>query len=188
MCVAPDTCQCSPHWHGHDCGLPVCHQGFFAPYMDPEAPEAPPDDKPLFWKTYRPCYYSDWCNETNGFDCAQLRRPAPPLEVPSGGEWRAVTGWNDRPDRCDIFEVRDDAYTLFQYTREDNSTTPYHRYTPLTPYGWNATGWPWRGYENAAGGGASRTRPWNRASDRQVAFFEQHNVTQGVYALSLIHI
>jgi hypothetical protein len=160
----------------------VCHQGFFAPFLDAEAPRRPPPARPLHWPSYRPCFYGRWCNATRGFDCAQLRRPAPPLEVPSGGAFRAATGWRDRPDRCDIFEVRDDAYTRFQYAREDNSTTAYHRYTPLTPYGWNATGWPWRAYVGAADGGAGRSRPWNRRSDRQVAFFEYHNVTQGVYA------
>ena len=42
-------------------------------------------------------------------------------------------------------------------------------------------GWPWKAPIGPIEGGKDRTRPWNHASDRQVAFFELHNVTQGVY-------
>ncbi|KAH8057365.1 calcium ion binding protein [Aureococcus anophagefferens] len=202
LCVAPETCACAPGWAGADCGDPLCaqrcaHGGRCAA---PDTCACRPGwfdancTTPVCAQTCGNggnCTAPDVCTcpaEWTGNDCREpLRRPAPPLEVPSGGAFRAATGWRNRPDRCDIFEVRDDAYTRFQYTpvytREDNSTTAYHRYTPLTPYGWNATGWPWRAYAaGAADGGAGRSRPWNRRSDRQVAFFEYHNVTQGVYA------
>lgn len=169
MCIAPDTCQCPPQWHGYDCGLPVCHQGFFVPEAD----------GPRFWPTYRPCGFQAWCNATNGFDCAQTRR-AIPIEVPSGGEWRAVTGRGERPDRCDTVEIREDASTLFQYI-DDNTTTRFARYAPLAPYPWDARSGPWRAYSGPSDGGPARTRPWNRESDRQVARVEWHNATQGVY-------
>merc|ERR1719155_416799 len=57
----------------------------------------------------------------------------------------------------------------------------FMRYYTGGPYNWNATGWPWKAPIGPMIGGKDRTRPWNHASDRQVAFFELHNVTQGFY-------
>jgi len=195
QCIAPNTCQCPPQWHGHDCGLPVCHQGIFIPFQgdpydtsdeDPttdndfQRPELP-NERTHHWPTYRPCYFEAWCNATNGFDCAQTRRLGIPIEVPSSGSNRAITGRSTRPNRCDWIEIRKDAYTQYAYALEINGSTAHARYTPITPYGWNATGHPWRAFSGPMDGGPSRTRPWNRAVDRQVAAVEWHNVTQGAY-------
>lgn len=178
-CIAPDTCQCPPQWHGHDCSLPICHQGFFLPFQD--APNVASSIRHQRWPTYRPCYYDLWCNATNGFDCMQDRRVAIPVEIPSGPEWRMITGRSERPIRCDWIEVRKEAITHFSYETEQNGTTRFARYTPLSPYGWNATGHAWRAFSGPRKAGHARTRPWNRASDRQVAMIEWLNVTQGVY-------
>ncbi|KAH8078539.1 calcium ion binding protein [Aureococcus anophagefferens] len=104
-CVAPDTCQCGPHWHGHDCSLPVCHQGFFAPFLDAEAPRRPPPDRPLHWPSYRPCF-SALVQRGRGFDCAQLRRPAPPSRCPAAARSARPRAGATGPDRCDIFGRR----------------------------------------------------------------------------------
>ena len=88
-CVAPNTCQCPPCWSGYDCSMPVCHQGFFVPYH--ELPEwmIEPSTK-SHWIEYQPCNYTAWCNETHGFDCAQMDRTST-LATPQFGEnWRYV--------------------------------------------------------------------------------------------------
>ena len=92
-----------------------------------------------------------------------------------------MTGRRDRPDRCSWIEIREDAITQFAYARETNGTTKDARYTPTTPYGWNATGHPWRAFAGPDDGGPTKTQPWHRTSDRQVAWVEWSNVTQGVY-------
>jgi hypothetical protein len=130
---------------------------------------------------YRPCFFKEWCNATKGFDCAQPERTYTIMEAKSGPNYLHVTGFRNRPKRCDSFEVREDAWTQFQYSTATNKTTAFMRYYTGGPYNWNATGWPWTAPIGPMIGGKDRTRPWNHASDRQVAFFELHNVTQGVY-------
>ena len=130
---------------------------------------------------YRPCFFEAWCNATKGFDCAQPERTYTIMEAKSGPNYLHVTGFRNRPKRCDSFEVREDAWTQFQYSTATNKTTAFMRYYTGGPYNWNATGWPWKAPIGPREGGKDRTRPWNHASDRQVAFFELHNVTQGVY-------
>lgn len=181
QCIAPHTCQCPPQWHGNDCGLPVCHQGYFVPFGDESAAIASWGSRLRRVPTYTPCFYSSWCNWTNGFHCNQERRNRLPIEIPSGSAWRRVTGRLIRPTRCDRIEIREDAITQFVSVSEQNKTTRFARYTPPSPYGWNATGYPWRAYIGPRDGGRARTKPWNHAADRQVAFIEWVNATQGVY-------
>jgi hypothetical protein len=84
-CIAPDTCACPPQWTGYDCDLPVCSQGFFVP----EPPSSYPEDS----VKYQPCNMTDWCDATNGFDCAQRERWYARAPVEWGGADRSVTGW-----------------------------------------------------------------------------------------------
>jgi hypothetical protein len=65
-CVAPNTCRCPAQWSGLDCAMPVCNQGFFVPEVVAPVPE--------FHYTYTPCNLSQWCAETNSFDCKQTQR------------------------------------------------------------------------------------------------------------------
>ena len=77
-CVAPNSCQCTPDYSGYDCSLPVCHQGFFMSIH--ELPEwiIEPTRK-SHWLEYQPCNLTSWCDETKGFDCAQMSTlPATP--------------------------------------------------------------------------------------------------------------
>ena len=68
----------------------------------------------------------------------------------------------------------------FQYLRSWNDVpTPYHRYSPKTPYNfvseeqhsWNAVVNPRDGF----------TYPWKFSIDRQVALVQLHNITEGAY-------
>lgn len=175
-CVAPDTCQCPPQWHGHDCSLPVCMQGFFLPNPSPHLGALPHANS---WAQYRSCAFEDWCNATDGFDCRQAQRTYEPLEIQSGPEWRAVTGRATRPNRCTLVELGVDVVTQFPYVLAENTTTRYARYTPLGPYNWTANPkHPWSAYDKPT---VLKAQPWDWTLDRQVAFLEWHNVTQGVY-------
>ena len=184
-CVAPNTCQCPPQWHGFDCSQPVCHQGSFQAYgsaaAGPRRADLSLSVKPKAWPTYRPCFFEAWCNETKEFDCRQPERTYTIMEARSGLDQRKITGFANRVKRCDLFEAREDAWTYFQYSTATNITTMNRRYYTGGPYNWNASGWPWKAPIGPDIGGKDRTRPWNHVSDRQVAFFELHNVTQGVY-------
>jgi len=213
-CVAPNTCQCPPQWTGFDCSIPVCHQGFFKaidstvsnyiekypldrgrnPYPNLEV-QLPP-----VWAMYRPCFFSSWCNTTNGFDCRQAEQTYRAIEPPSGPMYRNVTGRMTRPARCMTMELGEDVFTNFQYFRHDDSTSAYARYSPKQPYE------PWGGYRSQqaraavnesytmnpfeedrhawsafAGPTDGQTLPWYYAYDRHVAALEWHEVTQGYY-------
>lgn len=79
-----------------------------------------------------------------------------------------------------MIELRNDAITNFQYIRAfDNSTTSYHRYSPIEPYGWfSKQKLPWNALQKPTKG---FTQPWRFQHDRQVAFVQLYNVTQGKY-------
>ncbi len=122
-----------------------------------------------FWETYVPCTIEAWCNVTNEFDCAQLRREYLPLEIPSGAQYRNATGRTSRPTQCTFIELERDAISPFQYVQADNTTTKYARYTPTTPYAYDSNPkWPWSAYLGATDG---RTLPWTWDYDRQVLTF-----------------
>jgi hypothetical protein len=163
-CTAPNTCTCPPQWSGHDCSLPVCMQGYMI---------ANPTDRlggrhpaPFRWETYLPCRFEDWCNATNGFDCRQLNRVAQPLEIRSGPYHRNVTGRPERPPQCTFIELENNAISSFPYTQSDDNLTRFARYTPLTPYEWDANPKkPWSAYDRPTYG---KTQPWSWYLDRQV--------------------
>ena len=71
---------------------------------------------------YRPCFFKEWCNATKGFDCAQPERTYTIMEAKSGPNYLHVTGFRNRPKRCDSFEVtrrRLDAVPV-QHSHEQN--------------------------------------------------------------------
>ena len=176
QCIAPNTCSCPPGFSGHDCTKPVCEMGHFVPYNESIA-----QGRPLHWLEYRPCNFSEWCNDTVGFDCSQPLKTWDMMAPKFGPKWRSTTGRKNHSPPCMLMEVRVDALTPFQYLKSlDNRTTEHYRYSPLTPHGphsdpslpWNAALEPQEG----------NTEPWNYGEDRQVALVELHNVTQGSYA------
>lgn len=67
-CTAPNTCTCPPQWSGHDCGLPVCSQGFMVP-DDPEDPSY----KPRGYKSADP-KYKEMLTGYLGYSTTQLDR------------------------------------------------------------------------------------------------------------------
>ncbi|KAG5183802.1 hypothetical protein JKP88DRAFT_257596 [Tribonema minus] len=153
-CTAPDTCTCPPQWTGHDCALPVCSQGYFAP-----AP--PPAGRPAHWARYAACNTTAWCNTTDGFDCAQPRRTYAPA-----------------PD-CLMLELSADAISPFPYLQGANASTPYMRYSALSPY--NASDAPGAPWCPPPAGAANATAPWGGAPDRQVALVTRLDAAEGMY-------
>ena len=179
MCVAPNTCQCPPHWSGHDCRLPVCNQGFFVSFSD--LPDWIIDStKPSSWLQYQPCNVSVWCEETHGLDCAQKDRLLIPTTPQFGESGRSKSGRKHKPPSCMMIELAKDAVTFFQYLSAfDNTTSPYHRYSPSLPYGWiGRQRQPWDAFDNAEPG---VTQPYTFEEDRQVALAQLYNITQGAY-------
>jgi len=62
----------------------------------------------------------------------------------------------------------------------NDTVTNNARYSPKTPYDWDANPkWPWSAYDNATDG---KTYPWIWVKDRQVAYVEYMEVAQGAYA------
>ena len=185
FCTAPNTCTCPPQWSGFDCSLPVCHQGFFKP--NPSFNENANVDAATFWQEYVPCHVDDWCDETDGFDCKQRDRygnvehdiPYGAKQAPVEGRWK--TGRKEKAGACAMIELSTDTISPFPYDLSfaNNDVTAYMRYTPLTPYDWisdvrlphNAFVEPTDGF----------TPPWKYTKDRQVAWVEWRNLTQGVY-------
>mmetsp|Transcript_34542 Transcript_34542/g.55147 ORF Transcript_34542/g.55147 Transcript_34542/m.55147 type:complete len:2065 (+) Transcript_34542:19-6213(+) len=151
----------------------------------------------LAWTQYTPCDDSEqdssgksWCDITQGFDCAQLRHvdPQTPLR---GGEWRSITGFNatdgtvvSNTSNCVRIELSIGVRTPFPYEKEtgDNDMTPLYRYTPSTPYGWNASFALGPHTKEAWDQGV---RGWQSsgpaAPDRYVAHVKWQALQQGVY-------
>lgn len=203
--MAPNSCQCPPGFSGYDCGMPVCHQGFFVPVHD--LPEWMMDStRKSHWLEYQPCNLISWCEETGGFDCAQSDRtftPAIPrfgtneryeemngnhdalsdltnhISIPSSRYSTYSTGSRLRMN-CFMIELHMDAISHFQYLSSmDNSTTPNFRYSPTLPYSWNSTNrLPWNAYEIPE---PHLTPPYKHRIDRQIALASYVNLTQGAY-------
>ena len=87
------------------------------------------------------CNISDWCTETDTFDCLQSDRLFHTLRIPHGaGGNRAKTGKKDPQERCFYMELGQDIISPYPYiVTSDQSLTPYHRYTPKTPYDYLTT-------------------------------------------------
>jgi hypothetical protein len=175
-CTAPNTCICPPQWINYDCSVPVCTQGYFK--RNPtEFPNHLYSTNLRHWPMYRPCNLETWCNATNEFECYQDDIERLVIELPSGGEWRAITGRKTRPTRCMQIELPIDYILPFELLYSDNSTTGTRRYSPNAQYTSNDLN-PWRGYTTRTKG---HTGPWVYATDRQIAYVQWLNVSQGVY-------
>lgn len=176
-CVAPNTCACPPQWINHDCSVPVCTQGLFQAHNPPETSNDLFAITAKAWPTYKNCDLQSWCNATNEFECDQEEYFYDILRVPSGPEFRAVTGRKVPPTQCMNVELPIWFKAPFQLLYSDNTTTGDVRYSPFSPYTTNPAN-PWRGYLEPTSG---RTGPWTYTPDRQVANVNWLNVSQGVY-------
>jgi hypothetical protein len=78
---------------------------------------------------------------------------------------------------CTMVELPKWYILPFQLLFADGTSTPNLRYAPVTQYANNPRN-PWRGYEEPTDG---HTGPWTYSIDRQVAYVQWLNVTQGVY-------
>jgi hypothetical protein len=176
-CVAPDTCWCPPEWSGHDCSKPVCMQGYFR--ADPVPQHFSPPSyadvalRPLSWPQYVPCSYQEWCNSTEEFDCAQIQRTVPAASTVLD---RTVTGFhawqNPSAGSCFRLELQSNIIHNYRLDMGDGGFTIYKRNDSnfLFPA------------QSIVG---SQTAPWSAPNpapqDRQVAYVQFLNVTQGVY-------
>lgn len=175
-CVAPNTCVCPPQWSSFDCGVPVCSQGYFRP--NPALfPNQMWSTGMTTWETFKQCNLDIWCNQTQEFECVQDDLLNAVIELPSGGEWRAITGRRDRPDRCMQIELPTDYIIPYQLLKADGTTTPNIRYSDITPYENNPNNM-WYGYMEPT---VNRTGPWTFKEDRQIAYVQWLNVTMGTY-------
>jgi len=174
-CVAPNTCACSPQYSGYNCEYPVCTQGYFVPngpYIHHYLAS-----KLLTWPKYKFCDLQTWCNYTNEFECDQSEMSFSAIEVPSGPEYRAITGRKSRPNQCTNIELNITYKLPFELLNSDNSTSGFRRYSDILPYQSNSSN-PWRGYLEPTFG---HTGPWTYTPDRQVAFVNWYNATEGIY-------
>jgi hypothetical protein len=136
--------------------------------------------RPNVWLQYNPCNYQSWCEGTHGIDCAQKDRRVEPLTPEFGVNGRYKTGRKSEPPSCMMIELRPDAVTHFQYLSSfDNTTSSYHRYSPILPYGWKGNQrQTWDAFDKAEPG---TTQPYTFVEDRQVALAQFYTVTQGAY-------
>lgn len=175
-CVAPNTCICPPQFTGVNCSIPVCTQGYF------KANSGVTQSLlfPTFLQTapiYKNCDLQSWCNATNEFECDQAEIAYGAIRVPSGPEFRAITGRKTPPNQCMNIELPINFKVPYQLLFSDNTTTGHVRYSPISPYTSNPNN-AWRGYTQPTVG---RTGPWTYQPDRQVANVNWLNVTQGLY-------
>jgi len=177
-CIAPNTCLCPPQWSGYDCSIPVCHQGFFVPEPLPlqfnDNEETGTSRGLNNWIEYQACNLTKWCEDTNGYDCAQSDKIFKPIATDNRDEWRQ-NGLS-----CIAIEIGEDVLSPFQYLIAWNgSLTAHHRYSPRTPFEWiSESRLPWNAFIYPTDG---RTQPWVNKVDRQVAYVALYNVSQGIY-------
>lgn len=175
-CVAPNTCICSPQYTGYDCSIPVCSQGYFLPNPSMQQHHLYTTHL-VAWPTYKYCDMETWCNFTREFECDQLQMSYGIIEVPSGPFYRAKTGRKEPPDQCMMIELPIRYKLPFELLKADNTTTGSRRFSPFTPYESNDKN-PWKGYLSPTSG---HTGPWAYFADRQIAYVNWLNVSQGVY-------
>lgn len=175
FCVAPNTCYCTPQWVGHTCEVPVCTQGFF--HFNGQFKQPLHTSHTLHWPTYKPCNLQGWCNSTNEFECDQLNIEYIPIEVPSGPDVVLRTGRKVPPVRCMLIELPTSFKIPFELLYADGHTTGYTRYSPNVPYESDPAN-PWQGYIDPT---ELHTPPWKYSADRQLAFVDWMNVSEGVY-------
>ncbi|RYH31100.1 hypothetical protein EON65_03370 [archaeon] len=175
-CVAPNTCACPPQWANYDCSAPICHQGYFEAFPGTASKEffsvhiaAQP--------TYKNCDIQSWCNATNEFECDQLEMSYGIIRLPSGPEYRAITGRKVPPNQCMNIELPITFKVPYQLVFADKRTTGDLRYSPKVPYESNDTN-PWKGYLSPT---EDHTGPWTYTADRQIANVNWLNQSQGRY-------
>lgn len=168
-CVAPNTCQCPPIWSGFDCSQPVCHQGYFEPY------HSTGKDVIKNWIELRPCNLTQWCSDTNTFECRHIENYK--IIEPSLRN-EALQTYED--SRCFAIEIPPDFVTWFPYLQSWNNTvTPYRRYSAPSPYSWSSeTPREWNAKVTPQQG---HTSPWKFKIDRMLAIVQLYNITQGRY-------
>ena len=177
FCVAPDTCICPPQWTNYDCSAPVCQQGYFESYPGTDPLHTYFTVKTPAKPLYKNCDLQSWCNATNEFECDQLQMKYGIIGVPSGPEYRAITGRKTPPDQCMNIELPTFFKIPYQLIYANNDTTGNVRYSPFSPYVSDDRN-AWRGYLSPVDG---HTGPWDYTPDRQVANVIWLNVSQGRY-------
>lgn len=176
FCIAPNTCACAPQWTNFDCSAPVCSQGYFEAFPGAGL-NAYYTVRTTGKPTYKNCDLQSWCNATNEFECDQQQMSYGIIGVPSGPEYRGVTGRKTPPTQCMNIELPIYYKIPFQLVYSDNTTTGNVRYSPFSPYTSHPAN-PWKGYLSPVGG---HTGPWVYDEDRQVANVVWLNVSQGRY-------
>jgi hypothetical protein len=166
-CVMPNTCLCPPEWSGHDCSIPVCLQGFMS--ADPQPLLDHGTTRKRTWISYVPCEYKTWCEETNGFDCAQEQRGASILDPIYGPVGRNISGIIDEPsNHCVEMEIRKSGLTSFQKLDSYSRLTPHQRFPAVRPF--------------TDEGMNEWSSPLQSEPDRQVVLVERRLMAQGPYA------
>ena len=167
QCIMPNTCLCPPEWSGHDCSIPVCLQGYMV--ADPQPLLEFGTTEKRTWINYVPCEYKSWCQETNGFDCAQEQRGASLLEPIWGPLGRNVSGVIQKPpNHCVEMEIEPGVITPFQKLDSYDRITPHQRF-PIS-----------RNYEFS--GENKWSSPLPSVSDRQIILVERRGMAQGPYS------
>ena len=167
QCIMPNTCLCPPEWSGHDCSIPVCLQGYMV--ADPQPLLEFGTTKKRTWINYVPCEFKLWCQETNGFDCAQEQRGAALLDPVWGPLGRNISGVINRPpNHCIEMEIEPGVITPFQKLDSYDRITPHQRF-PIS-----------RNYEYY--GENKWSSPLPSVSDRQVVLVERRSMAQGPYS------
>ena len=166
-CIMPNTCLCPPEWSGHDCSIPVCLQGYME--ADPQPLLEFGTTEKRTWINYVPCEYKSWCQETNGFDCAQEQRGATLLDPLWGNLGRSVSGIiREPPNHCFEMEITPEVLTPYQKLDSYDRITPHQRF-PIS-----------RNYEYY--GENEWSSPLPSIPDRQVVLVERREMAQGPYA------
>jgi hypothetical protein len=181
-CVAPDTCACSPQYTNFDCSAPVCNQGYFQANVREtsvdNAGNRPENTTSLLAvPTYKNCDLQSWCNATNEFECDQTEMTYGVIRVPSGDSAYNITGRDSPPTQCMNIELPVVFKVPYQLVNADKTNTGNVRYSPNSPYQSNDAN-EWRGFLNFTAG---HTGPWTYEADRQVAYVNWLNVSQGIY-------
>ena len=139
-----------------------------------------PEEGERFWMEYKACNVTEWCEETDTFDCLQRDRHFTPTTIPYGIYERWKTGRTEKQGRCTFIELGEDVHSPYPYlVADDQTTTAFARHTPKSPYGYLST--PRLEHNAYAAPADYRTQPWKYGEDRQVAAVEWVNTTQGHY-------
>jgi hypothetical protein len=121
-CVAPNTSPCSPPYTRTAITVPVCTQGYFqANAFDTSSLLFPTNLRA--YPIYKNCDLQSWCNATNEFECDQLELKNEAIRVPSGPEFRAITGRRSPPNQCMNIELPTNFKVPYQLIYADGSTT-----------------------------------------------------------------